>query len=178
MLTPWICLSDFLPSQKGLCTPGRLGGDWGGEGTNREKKWRELEEGKRGDSALPSSYYLEKVLILRRWHKTQRRRYKFRTEIKGPEGLVMTHMQGFNGKESSSQGRGRKATEKAGKQHNASLHSTSCPRVLWRSLEERKSSVDSLLGLRCNCYFTECINPHICKIFHTGSKQYFGAGRV
>lgn len=172
MLTPWICLSDFLPSQKGLCITGRLGGDWGGEGTI-ERRCFEM-----GDSALPSSYYLEKVLILRRWHNTQRRRYKFRTEIKGPEGLVMTRMQGFNGKESSSQGRGRKATEKAGKQHNASLHSTSCPRVLGRSLEERKSSVDSLLGLKCNCYFTEWINPHICKIFHTGSKQYFGAGRV
>ena len=34
----------------------------------------------------------------------------------------------------------RKATtkKKAGRQHNTTLHSTYCPRALWRSLEEKK----------------------------------------
>ena len=32
----------------------------------------------------------------------------------------------------------RKATKKAGRQHNIALHSTYCLRVLWRSLEEKK----------------------------------------
>lgn len=52
----------------------------------------------------------------------------------------------------------RKATKKAGRQHNTALHSTYCPRVLWRSLEEKKKKKScgiTVLELKWNLYFIE-----------------------